>query len=149
MGGLCGNEKPRMKNTHNNIPMNVNNNNNNDQFKNNQNNNYKKTPVDPRLYNLGAKYLIRQSKQEQYTGNIPGGKMPIKLIFSLDKSLMNRSYNPSLLSFQISFSDINNPESFKGETMINEFNEVNMSYANQIITEYFFEFDQQIKIIIF
>ena len=155
MGGLCGSENPK-KHKQNNIPIQVSNkiygNNNNQNYNNNNlpmGNLAKKNPIDPRLYSLGAKYLIRQSKQEQYVGNIPGGKMPIKLIFSLDKNQLNQLFNPALLSFKISFSDINNPKLFKGETLINNVCPINFTYSNQIITEYFFEFDQQIKIIIF
>jgi hypothetical protein len=161
MGGLCGSEKPK-KYHQNNIPIASNSQNYNNNYNQNHNNynqnNYnqnqptanlqKKIPIDPRLYNLGAKYLIRQSKQEQYTGNIPGGKMPIKLIFSLDKNLINPSFNPAFLSFNVSFSDINNPKIFIGETLINNICPINFTFSNQIITEYFFEFNQQIKILI-
>lgn len=101
-------------------------------------------PVDQRLYSPGPKYLIRQNKQEQYAGNVPGGKMPMKLIFSLDKSSMNKQLNG--LSFQISFSNINNPKQFGSPTLINELNQLDMTFAGQIITDFYFEFDQTIKI---
>ena len=105
--------------------------------------------VDNRLYSIGAKYLIRQNKTEQKAGNIPGGKMPIKLIFSLDKNFINSKIATTNLSFEISFSDINNPKSFSNPTLINEINQMDLTFSNQIITEYYFEFDQTIKIATF
>lgn len=110
----------------------------------------KPNPVDQRLYSPGAKYLIRQNKQEQYQGSVPGGKMPIKLIFSLNKTgCIIASFPVESLSFEISFSDINNHKSFGKPSLINELNTIDLTFSNQIITEYFFEFDQTIKIGIF
>lgn len=119
---------------------------NNSSYNSNQN---RPPPVDPRFYKFGAKYLIRQNKKDQYEGNVPGGKMPIKLIFSLDQQCINSSYNPQLLSFEITFSDIKNPKSFGHLSLVNQYNPQNMSFSDQIITDYFFEFDQKIKIAIF
>lgn len=152
MGGLCGSTKPQ-KHKQSEIPIrdSMNQNRFNNQYNNNNNQNgnialFKKVSIDPRLYNEGQKYLIRQSKTDQYQGKVPGGKMPIKLLFSLDKNQINPSYNPSQLSFKISFSEVMNPKNFKGENLIDGLNKTNMTFSSQIITEYFFEFDQQIKI---
>jgi hypothetical protein len=135
----CLNSKPKFQN---------NNPNQNNRYHNNQPIN-RPLPVDNRLYKAGAKYLIRQSKQDQYAGNVPGGKMPIKLIFSLDRGCINQNYRAELIYFEISFSDINNPKSFGPISLVNEINLMDLSYSNQIITNYFFEFDQKIKIKIY
>ena len=106
----------------------------------------KPNPVDQRLQKPGAIYLIRKNKQEQYQGNVPGGKMPIKLIFSLDKDTMNRDMDPKTLSFGVSFSDINDPKKFGSPSMVNDFNPDSSCFSSQIIADYYFEFDQTIKI---
>jgi hypothetical protein len=126
---------------------------NNNPNKNNRYNNQqiinKPIPVDSRLYQTGAKYLIKQVKQNQNAVNVAGGQIPIKLIFSLDKDCLNQNYRAELLYFEISFSDINNPKSFGPISLVNEINLMDLSYSNQIITNYFFEFDQKIKIKIY
>jgi len=124
-------------------------NNNQNNINLNQQSVHKPQPVNKLFYSPGAKYLIRQNKQEQHAGNVPGGKMPIKLLFSLEEDCINKSYMPELLSYEITFSDINNPKSFGNLSVIKDLNNHDLSYPNQIITDYFFEFDQKIKIAIF
>ena len=101
---------------------------------------------DPCLKKRGARYLIRQVKLEQYSGNVPGGKMPIKLIFSLDKQIINQNKNPSALKFDISISTIENPKNFKFIYTLDQIDLKDLVFSKQIITEYYFEIDQQIKI---
>jgi len=103
------------------------------------------TKVDPVLQQKGSRYLIRQVKHVQGEGP-PGGKMPIKLVFSLDKNLINSSINAASLSFKVSISQTRNPKAFNPMSTISKLNVDDLVYEDQIITEYFFECDQQIKI---
>lgn len=147
MGGLCDSSTSHQK--HGNMQhasnprpnqMQMNNYNQNQNF---SNNNYQE--LDPVLRRRGARYLIRQVKHDQLDV-IPGGKMPIKLVFSLDKSMSFSSNDPLKLSFKISISDVKNNSIFKPMTTIQDLNQEDMVYANQIITEYYFEIDQNIKV---
>ena len=148
MGGLCDSQ-----NSHNNKQKqsNMQYNQNNAMPNQNQNNNVNMGKlsgygqVDSSLQLRGARYFIRQVKHGQGE-TLPGGKLPIKLVFSLDKSRMSSAKNPASLSFRISISEPQNPKSFKPMSTVSDLNLDDFVYANQIITEYFFEFDQQIKI---
>ncbi len=148
MGGLCNSDKnnspnqQHMRNPNSNYGYNPN---SNMMYNNNPNGNNMQSSIDPILNRRGARYLIRQVKHDQ-TDNCPGGKMPIKLVFSLDKTVFNSTKNPSSLSFNVSISETKNPKIFKHMALIQDLNLDDLVYQNQIITEYFFEFDQQIKI---
>jgi len=149
MGGLCDSSSSHQKhgNMHHNSnrginQMQMNNFNQNQNYPNN-NNTYQE--IDPVLRRRGARYLIRQVKHDQLEV-IPGGKMPIKLVFSLDKSMSFAAKDPLKLSFKISISDVKNNQIFKHMTTIQDLNQEDMVYANQIITEYYFEIDQKIKV---
>lgn len=156
MGGLCDSQNSsHNKHKPSNMQYNPNNNMPNQYQNNNQNPNVNMAmpmgsvggyaQVDPILQQKGARYLIRQIKHEQGESP-PGGKMPIKLVFSLDSSVMNSTKNAASLSFRISISETRNQKAFKQMSTISDLNLDDFVYANQIITEYFFEFDQQIKI---
>lgn len=107
-------------------------------------------PLDPVVCRRGQKYLIKQTKYDQVSGDVIGGKMPIKLLFSLDRnSYFNSNMNPTEISYSLSISEIHNPKSFKTMSNITELDTTDFTYSNQIITEYFFEIDQQIKIQVF
>lgn len=161
MGGLCDSQNShhnKYKNSNMQNNPNYNNNmqinnqyaNNNNQFSTNQYNNQNlgkqnNFMIDPILLQKGARYLIRQVKHDQGE-TLPGGKMPIKLVFSLDAKSMSSIKNPAALSFKISISETKNQNVFKPIATITDLNLDDFVYANQIITEYFFEFDQIIKI---
>lgn len=159
MGGLCGSDN-KAHQQRNLRPVESGNNyaNNNNNFNNrgminqqiNQAYGSWNQQIDPVLRRRGQRYLIRQVKHEQYAGNIPGGKMPIKLLFSLDRNAyFNSNINPTEISYSISISEINNPKSFKNISNVSELDTTDFTYSNQIITEYFFEIDQQMKIQVF
>lgn len=148
MGGLCDSQTSHNKHFQNNPNYNPNINIQNQYQGNNVNSGMPMggyAQVDPILQQKGARYLIRQVKHEQGESP-PGGKMPIKLVFSLDRGFMSSNKNPASLAFRISISEPRNPKVFKPMTTISDLNLDDFVYANQIITEYFFEFDQQIKI---
>jgi hypothetical protein len=149
MGGLCNSESSHQKHHHGNMQYNAHSGMQGQYQPNNVNSgmpmNMGYAQVDPVLRQRGPRYLIRQVKHDQGESP-PGGKMPIKLIFSLDRGLMSSNKNPASLAFRISISESRNPKSFKPMSTISDLNLDDFVYANQIITEYFFEFDQQIKI---
>jgi len=147
MGGLCDSQNSHQnKYKQNNMQNNPNSNIMNQNPNNNQNTGMQGyVQVDAVLKQKGARYLIRQIKHEQGESP-PGGKMPIKMIFSLDRLTMNSAKNPASLTFKISIAETRNPKAFKPMSTISDLNLDDYVFANQIITEFFFEFDQQIKI---
>ena len=142
MGGLCESNKANYQYKNTTHPNTQNNINRNQPISNHQ----KSLFIDPIIKKKGARYLIRQVRADLYNGNVPGGKMPIKLIFSLDKTILNQNLNPSALKFNVSISTIENPKVFKLIDVLDQLDTKDFIFSQQIITDYFFEIDQQIKV---